>query len=253
MAITFVAGSSIAAVAANPPTVNLTLPTLSADDIIVINVCSKNIVEASNEINTPTGYTELGSKVEIDSAAAGDDMRSAVFWKRAVAGDSGASVTISRAGTDTVLLMGVAYVFRGCTTSGDPFDTAGLASKTESVTADDIVVFPAFDPVATDVHVCYMFAGTNDYTGTQPASFTNDGTTFTQRHIVETITGSDGQMGLYSGDRNGNPLAEVSVDMGLSTTHMDIAYAFALLPPAAGGGAVLSPYYSSYYSKVVLG
>ena len=97
MSVTFVAASTLGSVAANPPTFNLTLPTLLANDIIIIKVMSKNIVEASNEINTPTGYTEKGTKQEIDSATAADDMRTALFYKRAVGGDSGASVTISRA------------------------------------------------------------------------------------------------------------------------------------------------------------
>src|SRR4030067_1444 len=126
MAVTFVAASTLGAVAANPPTFNLTLPALNADDIIIIQVMSKNIVEASNEINTPSGYTEKGVKTEITGAVAADSMRTAMFYKRAVGGDSGASVTVSRAGTSTLALFGIATVWRGALASGDPFGTTGI-------------------------------------------------------------------------------------------------------------------------------
>ena len=87
MTITYVGASTIVGVGANPPTVDLTLPALNANDIIIIAVASRNIVEASNEINTPSGYTEKGTKFEIDAAAASEDMRTALFYKRAVGGD----------------------------------------------------------------------------------------------------------------------------------------------------------------------
>jgi hypothetical protein len=225
--VEFVAASTgVTAVAANPPTSTLTLPTLIADDIIVIHIMSKTIGGGANEINTPTDYTELGSKVNIDSTTAADDMRSAVYWKRAVAGDSGASVTISRAGTDTLGLYSRAYVFRNCVKSGDPFET--FVAGAGDTTADDTVNYPAIDPTGTAVHVCYMFVHADDVT-IPPYSFVNDSTTFIQRSEAETSTGSDCTMGIYSADRSGSALGAVALDIN-GTVGSDIGYSFALTP-----------------------
>ena len=229
--VTFVAASTgVTAVAANPPSATLTLPSLLADDIIIIHVMSKNIVEASNEIATPTTadgtFTEKGSKVEIDSSVAADDMRSAVYWKRASAANSGASVTISRAGTDTLGLYAKAYVFRGCVKTGDPFDS--FVAGAGDTTADDIVNFPAIDPTGTSVHVCGMFVHADD-ASTPPATFDWGGLTFVLRAEDETTTGSDATMGLYSLTTDGSSQAADSVDI-VATAGSDIGYSFALTP-----------------------
>ncbi len=232
MAVTFVTALTLGSVAANPPTFNLILPTiasgnLAVDDIIVIAVMSKNIVEASNEIATPTDFTEKSTKIEVDSATAADDMRTALFYKRAVSGDSGATVTISRAGTDTLGLYAVASIWRGAVNTGDPFDTTAVA-RAGSATAGDVIVFPAYDPTATDVHVIYDGWKADD--STDPlANFTNDSTTFTIRDDQETTTGTDTTHGIWSADRNGNALNAISATVN-GTDGSYIGYSFALLP-----------------------
>jgi hypothetical protein len=203
---------------------------LLADDIIIVHVMSKNIVEASNEIATPTTadgtFTEKGSKVEIDSATAADDMRSAVYWKRAVAANSGAAVTISRAGTDTLGLYAKAYAFRGCTKSGDPFDS--FIAGAGDTTADSIVNFPAINPTGTSVHNGYMFVHADDVS-TPPATLTSGAFTFALRAEAETATGTDATMGLYSLDTAGDSLGAATVDIA-ATAGSDIGYSFALTP-----------------------
>jgi hypothetical protein len=233
MPVTFVAASAMATVNVDPATVQLTLPALAANDTIILHVVSKAIGGGSLEIDTPSGYDEKGTVVNIDSATAADDMRSKVFLKRAVSGDSGAEVTVSRIGGSAALLAGKAYVYRGVTTTGDGLDATGVLSD-EDITADDLVDFPAFDPTATDLRVCYMFAHADDVS-TPPASFDNDGTTFNLDAEEESATGSDITMGIYSADRNGNALALVQIDL-TATAGSHIAYAFGLIPDAGGGG-----------------
>lgn len=241
MAVTFVAAATLVAVAANPPTVNLTLPSganLEADDIIIIPIMSKNIVESTNEITTPTNYTEKGTKAEMDSATAADDMRAGLFWKRAVGGDDGASVTISRAGTSTLLLAGVAYVFRGCATSGDPFDAAGVVTNIGDDVADTDIDFPAFDPAA-DRHVCYFAWHADDVT-TTPTNLVNGGFTFTFRNEQETATGTDATAMLWSADHDGTALSAVTKSF-TGTGGTSIGYVFALIPAATGTTVTPSP------------
>jgi len=227
MAVTFVAASTVAAVAANPPTVNLTLPALNGLDIIIIDISSNNIVEASNEIDTPSGYTEFGTKHEVDGSAAADDRRQGTFWKRAVAADSGATVTISRQGTDTTLLAGVASVWRGAVREGSPFDATTATNASNSATGD-IISFPAYDPVATDVHVVYTGWKADDAT-TALADFTNDSTTFTIRNDQEGTTGNDFTYGLWSANRTGAPLSAINAT-ATGTDGACLGKAFALIP-----------------------
>jgi hypothetical protein len=188
---------------------------------------SKTIGGGANEINTPTDYTELGTKVNIDSATAADDMRSAVFWKRAVAGDSGASVTISREGTSALGLYAKAYVYRGCVKTGSPFDT--FVAGAGDTTADDFLNFPAINPTGTDVHVCYMFVHADDVTA--PVNHVdNDSTVFSLQAEAETATGTDATMGIYSANRNGDALAALTNIHVDGTAGSDIGYSFALTP-----------------------
>lgn len=231
MAVSFVGASTLGAVSANPPSVNLTLPATEVNDIIIILPMSKNIVLPANEINTPTDYTEVGTRLTIDSGTAADDMRSAMFWKRAVAADSGATVTCSRAGTSTLTFCAIALVFRGAVKTGDPFDTTGIV-RNGDITADNDIDFTSFDPTATDVHVIYFGWHADDTT--TGANFTNDGTTFTIRNDQETGVGSDASALTWSADRNGNALAAVAPSIG-GTAGSSIGYTFALLP--GGGGA----------------
>lgn len=235
MAVSFVAASAIAPVAGT--SVQLTLPTLAANDIIIIGVGSKNLVVPTNEINTPSGYTELGTKVTCDAAAAANDMRSALFWKRAVSGDSGAAVDISRAGSGTELLWAAAFVYRGCATAGSPFDAD---PATDFDIADDgDVEFPAINPTATDVRVCYLYLLSNDTPGANmPASFTNGGFTFGRDAALTTTVGNDASIGIYSAQTAGESLLAVSAT-ATTGTGADIGYAFALLP--ASGSVTVEP------------
>lgn len=240
MAITYVGASTINGDIDS--TFDITLPTLQANDIIIIAVMSKSLAVPSTEINTPNGYTEKGTKVSIDAAAQADDMRTALFYKRAVAGDSGATVTISRAGASTAGLYAVATVWRGATTSGDPFDTAGIATG-GNITPGDVIVFPAFDPVATDVHVIYDGWKADDVTNAL-ANFTNDATTFVIRDDQESAVANDATHGVWSADRNGNALSSISVSV-VGNTGSYIGYAFALLP-ASGGSVTLTADHGSF-------
>lgn len=86
----------------------LTLPSgIMADDILVF------IVENANDgVVTVSGYTEAGS-----SPVSSTDTKLTVFWKRASGSESIPSTNDSGNHQN-----GCIYAFRGCITTGDPFD-----------------------------------------------------------------------------------------------------------------------------------
>lgn len=103
---------------------NVTYPSsLQANDIAIIHAIVADSTNA-NSINVPTGFTQIDQR-PIFSAA--DTTSSAgIFWKRLTGSESG-TVTVSYtgalAGTDTC--AAIMTIWRGCVTSGDPFEGAG--------------------------------------------------------------------------------------------------------------------------------
>lgn len=227
--ITFVGPATLVGVASPTPTIDLTLPALAADDIIIVAVMSKNIVEATNEIATPTDFIEKGSKIELDATLTANDMRSALFYKRA--GGAESVVTISRAGNSSLGLYAIGYVFRGCTPSGDPFDAAGIATNVGDDVDDTDIDFPAFDP-APDRHVVYFAWHADDLTSTPP-DIVNGGFTFTVRDEQETSIGTDATAMLWSADHDGTPLGAITQSI-TSPAGTSFGYVFGLIPGVAG-------------------
>lgn len=91
------------------------LPTgIQADDILILAVQTAN-----QAISTPSGYTEIGTQARKagGTAAASGSSRLCVFWKRA--GSSESAPSTSAVGNHQT---GQMYAFRGCATSGDPWD-----------------------------------------------------------------------------------------------------------------------------------
>jgi hypothetical protein len=211
------------------------MPTLVADDLVIVAVMSKNIVEATDEINVPTTasgtFTEAGTKTEVDSGTAADDMRTALYWKRAVAANSGANITVSRAGTDPLGLYAVVSVWRGVDwdAAGAPFDSVGIVIK-GLATAGDIIGFDAINPVSSEQHVIYSGWKADDATNTL-ANFTTNGITFTILYGQESSIGSDCTHGIWSANHNGTALSAVNVDcIGTDGSYIGYAYALLTLP-----------------------
>lgn len=226
MAVTYVAAGTLGAVAANPPTFSLTLPVCQVDDVILIFVMNKRLGGGANETNTPQACTLKGSIVQIDAAAADDDMRVALFWKRATGADSGGTITISRAGTSALGLYAQSYAFRGCV-QGDPFDTTA-PSVNGDITVDAEIEFAAFDATSTSAYVCYFGWQADDIT-TTPGNLVNGAYTFTFRNEQETITGTDATAILWSAQHDGANLAAFAMAL-TTTTGSSYGYTFGLLP-----------------------
>ena len=97
-----------------------TLPSSTqADDILVL------VIQTSNQdFAAPSGYTQLGPKNGVGTAAAAGATKLCIFWKRHTGSESAPTLTDS--GDHT---FGIMFAVRGCPTSGDPFRMIGQAWK----------------------------------------------------------------------------------------------------------------------------
>jgi hypothetical protein len=108
-------------------TLSPTIPTHQANDILVLTVECWLPATAGDaaQIPTPSSWTLAGT--QIGQPGGTRDGWLAVFWLRA--SGAGTTVTLTRGaswddGTDGSY-SARAYVIRGCTTTGDPFDAVG--------------------------------------------------------------------------------------------------------------------------------
>ena len=102
-------------------------PGVNPDDILILAVSTNG----SNGFPTISGWTEFGTAVTDTNHS------SAWYWRRHVAGDT--APTFTKASGDALSagvigLFGVIYGFRGCVTSGTPFEDVTHAGLTSSST-----------------------------------------------------------------------------------------------------------------------
>ncbi len=116
----FINAGSIVADTAGAGSVTPTLPTHQADDILII--------VAGNAGGTPVS-TGTSGWTQIDNGT----NYIGIFWKRATgAGTAGATIVSS-----TTDLFAIGYVFRGCRTTGDPFDNFTTLADVSNTIASD--------------------------------------------------------------------------------------------------------------------
>lgn len=162
MAVTFNAAGASKNVASGNIT-TLALPAaFAADDIHVCCVAASDNVT----VTFPAGWTK---KLELN---AGTFLRLTVGWRRAVAGDTTITVTHAAGNSAIARIFG----YRGCVTTGDPFEDAQLQANTATLTittpdltlaqAGDMLLFVAGVAFSANTSGTYSVAG---YSGTDPA------------------------------------------------------------------------------------
>ena len=181
MAISFI-NSAVASSSPNTATA-LVLPTLSANDLIIILAAVGDT--ANNGIPTPTGYSRVpGVSATLYSNDA-NDTNLDLYYKIAVAGDSGATVTLTATGGTNASNVGIAMVFRGVDTT-TPFDVnATTATGINTSNADP----PSVDHL-NPAGVWTVIAASTGHTGGATATFTfptNYTTNAAQRAHNDTI------------------------------------------------------------------
>lgn len=233
MAVRFVAAGSFAG-NATVATQAIVSPACSVGDILICAIINKAAV--ANVVTPPDGTWTAVIATEVnDCTTAADDHQYSLFWKRATA--SGASFTFTKATDDNVLFGGVIVAYSGALLTGSPLD-ATAAVRTETVGGNDLVSFPAYDPVATDVRVIFVAYYGNDLT-TFAAAMSNDVNPDCTIDVdVESSTGTDCSIAITSGLNNGANVAARTWSSGATTTAGNTGVVFALV---ADPGTVWMP------------
>jgi len=136
MAVTLFAAGALFA-ADTGTSITPVIPANDANNDIGIMVVMCNV---GSTFSTPTNWTQFGTL--INSANQSTNW----FWKRLTGSDGNPTSTTSATGSSTQGLYGRIYVFRGCVTSGTPFDTAAMAGTPTSNTTP---ITSGYNPAGT--------------------------------------------------------------------------------------------------------
>ena len=194
-------------------------------DILICQLMSKVL---TNALSAPDGtWTQL-YQANGDCTTAADDHRAALFWRRALPGDAGATFTFTRS-AGTALFCGVISAWRGCEADATPIDATAVGSQV-TVGAADNVTFPAFDPTSTSAHVLFFAFYGNDLTTFAAAMSVDTNPDCTTRYDLETATGNDATCACTSGDSDGSNIASRTWASASTTDAGSTGVVLALVP-----------------------
>jgi len=238
VAISFV-GSAVAS--SSPTTATtITLPTLNANDLIIIAAAVGDT--ANNGIPAPTGYSRVPGVAATLYSNDANDTNLDLYYKIAVAGDSGATVTLTATGGTNASNAGVAMVFRGVSTT-TPFDVnATTATGINTSNADP----PSIDHL-NPAGVWTVIAASTGHTGgasgafTFPTNYTTNAAQRTHNDTIDVLAG----MGYRTAPADPeNPGAFTASGIGTAADNAWAAVTMALRP--SSGPAPLSADPGSY-------
>lgn len=162
------AGSAVSGV---DTTLALVAPTLNVNDIIIAQIISQDV-----DAHLAPDATWTAIQAEDN----GIILRSSIWWKRAVAADSGATFTFTSFAGVTGNL-GILTVYRGCKVEGSPI---GTSTNSTNIAADD-VTYATLTPLSNNgAVVACGFYGEN---ATTAGAITGTAPTMTNVVDVEAV------------------------------------------------------------------
>ena len=165
-----------------------------------------------------------------------DSTRLTVYWARAT-GSSQSDVTIT---ADNNIVLGGITTFRGVITSGDPWNVT--AGDVEAATDTANVAIPGDTTTVIDCLIALIFAhgidDTDDSINTDEANA--DLANLTQRTEYQTPVGKGGGLWLATGEKASSG-AFGTTTLTITANHTQGRICIALKPPAAAGGASVTP------------
>ena len=224
MAISFI-GSAVGSSSPNAAT-TITLPTLNADDLIIIAAAVGDT--ANNGIPAPTGYSRVPGVAATLYSNDVNDTNLDLYYKIAVAGDSGANVTLTATGGTNASNAGIAMVFRGIDTT-TPFDVnATTATGIDTSNANP----PSLDHL-NPAGVWTVIAASTGHTGgatgtfTFPTGYTTNAAQRVHNDTIDALAG----MGYNTAPADPeNPAAFSAANIGTATDNAWAAVTMALRP-----------------------
>lgn len=202
-----------------------------ADDIGIL------LVQTSNEaVATPSGWTACPDSPQgAGTAAVAGSTRISAFWKRATSAAE-ADASVADAGDH---IRARILAFRGCETSGSPFDTsAGSALGT----ADTAVSIPGGTTTGIERLILAIVANGTDGGGNQTTAggwANSDLTNLTRISTGQSITGLGGGWDAATGEK-ATAGAFGATTTTLATASLQGKLMLALKPPSGGGGGAVT-------------
>jgi hypothetical protein len=223
----------------------LTLPTLQANDLIIIAAAVGDT--ANNGIPAPTNYVRVPGVAATLYANDVADTNLDLYYKIAVGGDSGSNVTLTATGGTNASNAGVAMVFRGVDTT-TPFDVNAAATTGVSSSNADPPSLDHNNPVG----VWTVIAASTGHTGgatatfTFPANYTTNAAQRAHNDSTDVLVG----MGYRTNPADPeDPGAFTAANIGTATDNGWAAATMALRPAAT---SAITPYYADYYVPRVI-
>jgi hypothetical protein len=169
-----------------------TSPAHQADDIGILIVATAN---ESVTLSTPAGFATLPAPIPLTSgaAAATDAIRLHLFWCRATSGAM-ASPTVADSGNHNVAKI---VHFRGCITSGDPWNIITGDTRTASTA----VAIPGGTTTVDDCLIAQFIATANDGANAFASPVNADLTNVTERVDSGGTQGNGSSIGLVTGEK----------------------------------------------------
>lgn len=191
----------VGALAANATTTTLALvapANLDTNDILIGVVLNKD-----NQVDTfPTSESDgIGAWTKIVELNNTTAQRITVAWARVTNGAnaSGNTVAVTKPTDNNVLFCGCISSWKGCLVTATPIDAS--TPTTSANTSSDTVTYATFDPTETTAFV--LAIGVYNEDQTTGGSITGTDPTFSKNVDLESGTGTDGSVFIYSGSSTG--------------------------------------------------
>jgi hypothetical protein len=192
-----------------------TIPSCLAGDVLIVPVVNRDAIAAPTVVDNDTGGNTWAR------ADTGDDGLT-VWWKRATANTSAKVITAS--GATGSIASGVS-VFRGCRTTGNPFENVSKESNLSSVEAHG-----ALTPTVGNAHVVLVVANRTDDIDVSAVTATNP-SALSERLDVMNTGGSDCSVAVASASQAGAPTATGGL-VWAQADAASLSCAFNLIPVA---------------------
>lgn len=181
---------SAGTVSASASTATPALPTgWAQDDVFLLFVESMN-----GAAGAPTGWAQVGSTQFANTGSTTTETALDVYWKRATASES--APTLADSGNHQVAII---HAFRGCTTSGNPWNVQAGATETTSDTSGSCPTVTT--SVDNTLVVCAATAATDIGTA-RFSSWTNANlSSLTERSDDASTLGNGGGVGVATGGK----------------------------------------------------
>lgn len=218
-------GEGNIATATNTSNLSVTIPAHEVDDIIVIVTANwvPNTTSGTNQTSMTSPWTKLTALTQTSGSPIDSEL--SIYWTRATSTSTTGSIVRGSgwdSGTDG-LRAARAYVIRGCTPTGDPWDAAVVATLQSAAN----LTMPAVTVSGSErLVIQFLIANDDNGVGTTPSGWTA-GTRATS------TTGTDAEFQTFRKDNQSSSSAAQASAVAARTAGFYTFVGISFKPPAA--------------------